>query len=326
LLLPEKRQEEDKVANKDQTYSLAYDKIRQKIYSGVSIVRDPIQNDSITIAKTYYDLTKRTDKVAIDYTRIDQKLEKGNNRTFINWFNVNSTYDPNKHLSNETFKGYYVPQKSHNLLENYDDDNSLGYRIFFEPDHVFLQINNKTFDFETEILTNVWYGLMVSLDQRQHKITFQLYRRTTDIAIIMFNKETYEKLELVTFSDLCEAYDPINTGYTYEDAILDGFLPVQNSETNYYAKENDDIDKLLLVDELEISLDEPFEFEHEIPMKLLGSGIKYTNLRIFDDVIKEGSRGNVMSEAIIRDEQHLIMYDNVNREIIATTYWNKRFE
>ena len=321
----EKKQEENKVANKKQTYSLAYDRLRHKIYSGIKIEKYPLYNDNIKFASTYYDLSDRANKIAIDYTNIDQKLEKGNNRTFINWFNAKSSYDPDKHLSRETFNGYNIRQGNYNLLSNYDENNRLGYRWFFEPEHIFFEINDQIFDLPYEILTDIWYGLMISLNQRQHKLTVELYRRKLDISIIMFNKNTYEKIELITDNDIYDAYDPDNTGYTYENAINDGFLPVKNTETNYYAKESIEYNDFTKISSLEFNIS-PYEFEHNETMKLYGSKIKYTNLRIFDNIIADDSKNNILNEAIINDEHHLIIYDNANREIKATTYWNKRFE
>ncbi|MFW6009475.1 MAG: hypothetical protein ACOCP8_09455, partial [archaeon] len=174
LLGEEKIQEEDKVANKEQTYSLAYDKIRHKIYDGVKIEKNPIINDTIKIANSYYDLSGRIDKIAINYTKIDNELKKGNNRTFINWFNFKSSYDPNKYLSNNVFKGYNVKEGTYNLLDNYNEESKIGYRIFTENDSIYLQLNDNIYNFPVEFMTDVWYGLMINLDQRQQKLKFQL--------------------------------------------------------------------------------------------------------------------------------------------------------
>lgn len=325
ILGPEKQQEEKKIANKKQTFSLAYDKIRHRIYTGVKIENKKIYNDNVVLSDSYYDLSKRKNKIAIDYTTLDNKLEKGHNRTFMMWFNAKSKYDPTKHLSSDVFNGYYPENISHSLLDNYDQNNKKGYRLLFEGDGLYFQINDKVYDLETDILTDVWYAFVVSLDQRQHKVKLRLYKRNMDIAVTLFNKETYDKKELLTYTDLDESYDPDNIDYKYENAVSEGYLPVLNTETNYYAKQSDDLDKLLLIDEKEFSI-KPFEFEHTETVKIIGSEIRYTNLRVFDDSIKESLINSVLSEAIVRDEHHLVLFDNANREIKARTIYNRRFE
>jgi hypothetical protein len=326
LLGPEKIQNEDEIANKEQSFSLAYDKIRQKILSGVKIIKQKLYNDNIVISNYHYDFSEiDRNQVTINYQKVDQILKKGENRSFISWFNFKSQYDENKHLSTATFTKYYVEDESYMLLNNYDKDNKLGYRWYNERDRIFFDLNDETYEFPVEFSTDIWYGLLINLDQRQHKLSIKLYRRNYDISIIMFKRDTYERIDLITTTTIDEAYDPDNTDYTYMDAISDGYLPVKNTETNYYAKENSEIDKLVLIDEIEFTY-EPVEFEHDKKMELWSSPIKYTNLRIFDDVIPEESEGNILSQDIIKDEQHLIMWDNANREIKTLRHFNRRFE
>lgn len=326
LLGVEKRQEEKKVANKEQTFSLAYDTLRQKIYKNVDIINESIYNDSILISKNHYDLSKVDKKPAIDYNSVDLKLTKGENRSFIEWFNFKSSYDENKRLSKDTFKGYQIDDsRSYLLLNNFDDDNNLGYKIFAEKGFIFLQLNDKTYEFPVELNTDIWYGLLVNLNQRQEKLEFKLYKRNTDIGVIMFNNETYEKKELITYTDIDEAYDPDNTGYTYIDALSDGFLAVKNYETNLYGKLDSSKDKLSEIATLSIDI-EPTEFEHNEHIKIEGSPIKITNIRILSDIVPENKESNILSQYIFGEEQHLIMADNCNREIKAIKHYHRRFD
>jgi hypothetical protein len=326
LLQPEKKQNEDEIANKEQSFSLAYEKIRQKIVKGVKIIKQKLWNDNIVISRNHYDFSElNRNQLAVNYKKIDQILKKNENRTFISWFNFKSNYDENKHLSTNTFKKYYVENETYILLNNFDIENKLGYRWFNERDRIFFQLNENTYEFPVELYTDIWYGLLIKLNQRQQKLNIKLFRRNYDISVIMFNRNTYERKDLITTTTIDDSYDPDNTNYTYLNAISDNFLPVKNNETNYYAKENSKIDKLILIDEIEFDI-QPDEFEHTKQMELLSSPLRFTNLRIFDDIIKNESETNILSQDIIKDEQHLIMWDNANREIKTLKHFNRRFE
>jgi len=59
---------------------------------------------------------------------------------------------------------------------------------------------------------------------------------------------------------------------------------------------------------------------NDIELTLLGSPMKITNIRIFDDVIDETKFNLVLNQQIIRDSSHLIMADNANVRINTTKY------
>lgn len=62
-----------------------------------------------------------------------------------------------------------------------------------------------------------------------------------------------------------------------------------------------------------------FEFEN-IPMKVTGSDMKLTNIRIFTDIIPVTEHNKILNQAIIRDSQYLVFADNANTRLTLPNY------
>jgi hypothetical protein len=65
----------------------------------------------------------------------------------------------------------------------------------------------------------------------------------------------------------------------------------------------------------------PSEFELEnIPLQVMASDMRQTNLRLFSDVIPEDKHISILNQNIIRDTGYLIMADNSNNKVILPNY------
>lgn len=107
------------------------------------------------------------------------------------------------------------------------------------------------------------------------------------------------------------------TGLTYYASI--GYRPVHNIE--YYPghiKEN----PFVMVSSTSLTMISE-DFSHAEAMKLFGSNIQLTNLRVFNDVIPTESISNLLNQSIILDADYLILADNANKKIIAENIPNK---
>jgi len=318
----ENEQDEDKISNKEQTYTLSFDKIRAEIHKDVLFENYNINQDNTTISKSQYDFKDVIGNTAVDYLKTDPTLGKGNNRSFITWFNFNYKYTSENYLSNEVFDAY-TPTKNavFPLLYNYDTTEKLGYRYWLEYDKLIFQINEKYFSLEYNFMTGIWYGIIINLNQKQGSISLDIYKRSYDIEITMFNKD-YEKITMTTEDTIENSHEQYNTGYTYTDAIADGYEPVKNIQNIYSVTD----DNLTNVSSITYENIEPSEFSHDQSIKIIGSDIQYTNLRLFNDVIKEESQENLLKQFIIKDAQYLILSDNSSKQVITTNYWNKNFK
>lgn len=76
--------------------------------------------------------------------------------------------------------------------------------------------------------------------------------------------------------------------------------------------------RLLYSTEMDMSIVE-FELEN-IPLKITGSDMKLTNIRLFSDIIPESEHTKILNQAIIRDSQYLILGDNANTRITLNNY------
>jgi len=301
------KDEENKIANKEQTYPTSFDKIRQKISKKVTISKDDVYVDNFKIIKQYYDLSYNTikSKTAVNYQKTEQNILKSDNRSFIFWFNFNDSFDEDSRPNNTMFLGYdIVSGVEFNLLNNYDNTNNKGYKIYYQGGHLFFKINENMYKLKQELMTNVWYAGVINLNQRQKNIDIKIYSRNTEITTILFDKLSLAKEESIFGSN------------EYINLIESGYKPVRNTEgiSNGFT----------LVNSINYQT-EPIEFTHTENLRLLGSNIKYSNLRILDEVIPTKSIENTLKEYILRDGQHIILADNATKQLITKNYYNKNF-
>ena len=305
---------ENQIANKEQTYPTNFEKIRHTISPKVEIVKtwfidnsiNAIVIDNFIISKQYYDLSNTSIKntTAVDYTKVDQNLLKSDNRSFVFWFNFNNSYDEDSRPNNNMIQNYNVKTGTEfNFLNNYNTS-GYGYKMYYKGNSLFFKINSDLYKLTASTMTNIWYAGVINLNQRLGKLDLYIYRRNGDITVTLIQDVSFIKTTAIYNSQ------------EYNDLILQGYKPVDNTENNCTDFE--------LVNSINYLID-PYEFIIDESLKLLGSNIKYTNLRILDDVIPEENITNILKEDILRDEQHLILADNAIKQLIATHYFNPNF-
>ena len=301
------KEEGNKIANKEQFHPTTFDIIRQTISSKVTITKETLFIDNFDVAKQYYNLSSLINTVAIKYTKADQILKKSDNRSFILWSNFNNSYSEDRRPSTDMYLGYDVKTNvEYNLLNNYDTTNSSGYKIYYQADNLHFKLNDVIYKLNKKLFTNVWYVFIINLNQRQQLIDLKIYRRNIDIMVTLFEPNTFIKAEAVYGSS------------DYNDLINLGYKPANNVEVN-----NNTSGWSL---EAEISLDMiPTDFSHTQDLTIIGSDIKYTNLRVLNEVIPNDQIENIMKENIITDGQNIILADNANRKLITSIYYTKNF-
>jgi len=291
-----------------------FEKIRHTISPKVEIVKtwfidnsiNAIVIDNFIISKQYYDLSNTSIKntTAVDYTKVDQNLLKSDNRSFVFWFNFNNSYDEDSRPNNNMIQNYNVKTGTEfNFLNNYNTS-GYGYKMYYKGNSLFFKINSDLYKLTASTMTNIWYAGVINLNQRLGKLDLYIYRRNGDITVTLIQDVSFIKTTAIYNSQ------------EYNDLILQGYKPVDNTENNCTDFE--------LVNSINYLID-PYEFIIDESLKLLGSNIKYTNLRILDDVIPEENITNILKEDILRDEQHLILADNAIKQLIATHYFNPNF-
>jgi len=311
ILGNDNRDEEKKIANKEQTYPTTFEKVRHKISKFVDIVPEKIIIQNFETLQHYYDLsnTKIKNKTAINYKKSDNELKKGDNRSFVFWFKFNNAYDNDKVPNKKMIDDYYIKGGiEFNFLTNHI--NNLGYKIHYKGDILFFTINNDKyklhFDYPNNLLTNIWYQGVINLDQRQQNINISVYNFNTSIVCTLFDENTFKKVEAIYGSN------------DYNDYITDGYKPINNEY------ETPIIDDFQLVKGIDIKM-EPTEYTHDENLKINGSNIKISNIRIFNNIIPTNQITNILRENIIKDSDYLILADNANKNLTTKTYYNQNF-
>ncbi|NPV12874.1 MAG: hypothetical protein HPY57_13970 [Ignavibacteria bacterium] len=298
---------EDQIANKEQTYPTSFEKIRHTISPKVTIIKNNIYIDNFIVSKQYYDLSHVSikNKTAVDYTKIDQKLLKSDNRSFIFWFNFNNGYNSDARPNNTMFQNYKIKTNTEfNFLNNYTES-GIGYKIYYKGGSLFFKLNNDTYKLTKDLMTNIWYAGVINLNQRLRTIDLYIYRRNSDISVTLIQENSFVKTSAIYNSE------------EYNDLISQGYKPIDNIENQICTD-------MELVASTNYSIN-PTEFEMEDTLKLLGSNIKLTNIRVLNDVIPETSIINILKQDILRDEQHLILADNATKQLITVHYFNPNF-
>jgi len=306
----ENKESEDKIANKEQTKPITNEVMRQMIYKDVIISNEHLYNGNINFADYYYNFKNVSGKIAVTYQKYDTELKESNNRSFISWFNFNNKYVEDDAISSrKAWEDYNINNRTNfNLLNNYDDNTKQGYRYWYNKNRLIFQINESFYQMNVQLKTNIWYSIVINLNQRQGKLNMNLYKRSGYYNIKMTNPTTFE-MATVPSTD--------TTGYTW---LIDlGFKPIDNQEIL------DGNTKFELLYSIEHSI-YPFTFKHNKEIELIGSNIKYTNLRIFNDKIPEENINNILNQVIITDENKLILADNSNRRLYADNFPKNRWD
>lgn len=307
----ENTEDENKIANKEQTKPITRETMRHTIYKDVIIINESLYNGNIDFADYYYNFKDVASIRAVVYQKTDKELKKSENRSFISWFNFNNTYVEDDPISSrKSYLNYNINNtKNFNLLNNYDETNKVGYRYWYHRNRIIFQINESFYQLNVQLKTNIWYGLVINLNQRLEKISIEVYKRPGYYNIKMVHPDSYEE---ATVSSLD------TTGITYLNNI--GFKPVDNQEVHNISTVFE------LLHSVEIENVSPFEFTHEQNIELIGSDIKYTNLRVFNDTIPSESTNNILNQLIITDENRLILADNSNRRLYADNFPRNRWD
>jgi hypothetical protein len=312
----------DKIANKIQLKPESFDYIRSVINARTLITRENIYNGDLKIMESYYDFSNVAQtEYAIQYTKADQNVKVSDNRAFILWFNFPDDYSEGKSISKRTIAGYDVSSNKYVMLNNmtgdtlinHSDDsytNSIGYKIWFQSNKIYYMINNIVHVMDVSIMTNVWYALLINMDQRQRTCSMKLYRRNTAITVVMFQLDDYDRIELDS-----EDVTGITSAKSY------GYKPVTNIETTSTQVDP----SLILVSSYNKTNVDLSEFTHDLDFNIFGSKLKLSNIRIMNDLVREEYEEIVLNELIIKDSQHLIMGDNATKKIFTTNYPNKQW-
>ena len=249
---------------------------------------------------------------AISYAIEDNILLESDVRTFSFWFKIPNLYDENSAITKRVIESYEPKQGViYNLIDNMSEDN-LGYKIWYQNGKIWFMINDEIFTLTATPLTNIWNILLISFNQRNGEISMKLYRRNTTVEVLLCNPKTYEMIRL--------DYDTDQTDINYE-IITNGFKPINNNETILSVPESEFIEMY----SSKQTFNSVFNFNHNKKLNIKGSNMYLSNIRILDDLVKEGEEQIYLNQTIVKNEQNVILADNGEKQIKTTNFPNKNW-
>lgn len=306
----EEEDEYKKIANKVQMKPKSFDVIRSNINPRTNFTKEAIYNGDMKVIESYYDFANvaQTEN-AVEYIKVDNVLLKSDNRSFIFWFKFPNEYKEGNAITKRVIAGYELDSTKYFFMNN--SSSGLGYSIFYQTEHIYFSLNEQVYKMPIDVMTNVWFSLIINLDQRQRVIDMKLFRRNTQLEVLLFQPKTYDKLQL-SIDETVEI--------EYEMRV-NGFRAVDNIETTIPKAKP----VYNLMNSIKIENIEPAEFEHTSNLTIPGSKIFMTNIRILNDLIGQEYEQHILNELIVKESQHLILGDNANKKLITTNYANKQW-
>lgn len=261
-LFGESNASEDKRIDKEQLNPLTFDVVRRTINNSTIINRSEIVNASLLVSEYQYDLGRILGNVvAVDYNKADRLLLKSDNRSFTFWFKLNEN----------------LPNSVYSLLHNYNETDSVGYKVWFENDQVSFKLNSNQYDLPTAGITeNIWYVLVITLNQRLNYVEMEMFQRDTQIDV-----DTGEEIgaDLLNSAELVKLWSQVWEGITADEFSVDSLV-----------------------------------------MKVYGSNMQLTNIRVFKDFIPKTSYRKVLNQKVVRSSDFLLLADNAEEKIVINNH------
>lgn len=149
--------------------------IRTKMVKNTIITTDPIQNASLMVSKSCYQIAVKSQGVkTVEYKPTDQRLTVSDNRSISFWFKTSA----------------YETDWDYTIFNNYDSVNSLGYMIHINDNSLKFTLNDTEHilplpGFEA----NKWYCFLINLDQVQQNLELAVYTRQAEDGSIISNSQ-----------------------------------------------------------------------------------------------------------------------------------------
>lgn len=143
--------------------------------TNVNIINHEIWNSTLTVAKTAYEMPIKSKTLKlVEYNTKDNNLELGDNRAISFWFKTDE----------------YNPTYKWDIINNYDENASTGYKVEIFNGVMTLYINTNTYQLPiSNMLDNVWYACLINMNQIKKEIELSIYSRQTENGIILSNSK-----------------------------------------------------------------------------------------------------------------------------------------
>ena len=193
-------------------------KIRSNMTKNNIITTDPIQNSSLLVSKSCYQIAiKSKDVHTVEYITTDRRLGLADNRAISFWFKTTD----------------FNPDWDYTVFNNYDSVNSLGYMIHIVDNTLLFTLNDNTFTLPLPgFEANIWYAFLINVDQVQRNIELAVYKRQAE------DGSTLSNSQLVLFNKLIIPCTPDEFIHTQNMYIGGCNTQVSQGNRNYWMITN----------------------------------------------------------------------------------------
>lgn len=200
-----------------------------------------LENHVNVIARNYYDMSSRTNQLALQYHSVDNDICDCCNRAITIWFNIQQ----------------YVVGQEYNIISNYNSITNKGYQVNFVDGRMEVVWFGQVFDIDVLVAEKKWYGMVINFNQNQQKLELYLYRR--------------------------------------------------QSENGCFSTE------LQLINEESFTLT-PVSYKNgDLDMKVNGSQMLWTNLRIYKEIIPKSTTQLVLNQYVIKNMDLVVLSENCSK-------------
>lgn len=159
------KQERRDVANLSQHRTLSRDDLQRQLTS-VNVMSHELESGPNIISSYYYDFgIGQPTNGAVSYGISDSEIKAGQHRSFMTWFRIP------RQINNSMY---------YNMWNGLTGDN--GWRIGLQNDQLKIEINDTCHDFRLSVTPDVWYAIMVGLQQTDPELSYWVYRRPSENA------------------------------------------------------------------------------------------------------------------------------------------------
>lgn len=192
--------------------------LRLTMTKNAIITTDPIQNSSLFVSKSCYQIAIKSKGVkTVEYVPTDRNLGLADDRAISFWFKTSD----------------YNTDWDYTLFNNYDSVNSLGYMIHLNDNSLKFTLNNTVHILSLPgFQSNVWYCFLINLDQVNRSLELAVYKRQAE------DGSTLSNSQLVLFAKRVIAITPVVFTHIQNMYIGGCDTVVSQGNRNYWQMTN----------------------------------------------------------------------------------------
>lgn len=237
--------------------------------------QEQLWNASNNFSNFQYKIPHKTNNSKmVLYKYKDNSVDKIDNRAISMWCKFEDyEFNPAKYNNHE-----YL------LLSNYDVDNELGYKLVLKRGVLELNINDKVYQLNVNLLNDMWYCFYIGINQEKEELEMSVYRRLSEDGRLLTNSNLIKEFGKTHKLDLFK--------FMHDESLYIGGMTISNNGTSNNAH--------------------------------LGNNNSYymTNIVVWKEPIVKSKRSAILSQEKMKDGHLVIIADDAKKPIDLPFYGN----